>query len=216
MTYSTKIWRSGETNISQNYISGRKVGNGKMFYIYNRNTDTVIDVDYYPPIKTLNKELDWNHIYAPCVALNEEKNRVIIGMFLFDMFQVYDLSGNQLKTCCLSDKCIPGFTRSDDMETVMQQCEIGFVRSFSTKDYCYFLRLARDFSTEVVSVKWSMLIQTDWNGNLIHAYHFPDDVLGHFFIDEQNRKVYIVRHRIVPEVDVNEVYDIVSYQLEKE
>jgi hypothetical protein len=213
MTYSPNIWRSGETNISQNFISGRKVGNGKMFYIYNRNNDTVIDVDYYPPIKGLNKKLSFNHIYSPSVSLNEEKNRVIIGMFHFDMFQVYDLLGNRLKTCCLSDNCIPKLTQSDNLGTVMQQCEMGLIRSFPTRDYCYFLRIARDFSTD--DIKWSMLIQTDWEGTLINAYHFPDNVFGHFFIDEQNRKMYIIRHRIVPDIHVNEVFEIVSYQLEK-
>jgi hypothetical protein len=135
MTYSEKIWRSGETNISQNFISGRKVGRGeKMFYIYGRNNDTVIDIDYYPPIKNLDKGLDLNNIYSPSVSLNEEKNRIIIGMFFFDMFQVYDLSGNRLKTCCLSDNCIPMFNYSDDMGTVVQKCEMGLIRSFATRD----------------------------------------------------------------------------------
>jgi hypothetical protein len=210
MTYPTKLWRSGETNISQNFISGRKVGWGeKMFYIYDKNNDTVIDVDYYPPMN-LNKELDLNNIYAPSVSLNEEKNRIIIGMFFFDMFQVYDLSGNRLKTCCLADNCIPMFNHSDDMGTVMQKCEMGLTRSFATKDYCYFMRIARDFSSG--STKFRMLIQTDWDGELINAYHIPDEVLGHFYIDEHNRKMYIVRHRIVPDVHINEVFDIVSYQ----
>jgi hypothetical protein len=144
--------------------------NEKMFYIYNRNTDIVIDVNYYPPIKGLNKELDFNNIYSPSISLNEEKNRIIIGMFFFDMFQVYDLSGNRLKTCCLSDKCIPKFYQSDDMATVMQQCEMGLIRSFSTRDYCYFLRIARDFSDNK-DTKFHMLIQTDWEGELINAYY---------------------------------------------
>jgi hypothetical protein len=213
MTYSDKIWRSGETNISRNFISGRKVGNGKMFYIYDKNNDTVIDVDYYPPMN-LNRELDFNNIYAPSVSLNEEKNRIIIGMFHFDMLQVYDLSGNRLKTCCFSDNCIPKFNKSDDMRTVMQQCEMGLIRSFATRDYCYFLRIARDFSSDVAS-KLSMLIQTNWDGELINAYHIPDKVLGHFYIDEQNRKMYITRYRLVPDDHTMEVFEIVSYQLEE-
>jgi hypothetical protein len=196
MTYSHKIFRSGETNISQNFISGR----------------TVIDVDYYPPIKNLNKRLDFNYIYAPSIALNEGKNRIIIGMFHFDIFQIYDLSGNRLKTCYLSDKCIPEFYKSEDQETVMQKCEMGFIRSFSTKDYCYFLRIARDFPNN--KTKLHMLIQTDWEGELINAYYIPDEVLGHFFIDEQNKKMYIIRHSIVQESAVNEIFELVSYQLQ--
>ncbi|MDR2027806.1 MAG: hypothetical protein LBQ01_09690 [Prevotellaceae bacterium] len=214
MIYPEKIWRSGESNISRNFISGRKVGRGeKMFYIYDRNNDTVMDIDYYPPIKNLNKELDFNNIYSPSVSLNEERNRIVIGMFFFDMFQIYDLSGNRLKTCCFSDNGIPMFNHSDGMETVMQKCETGLIRSFATKDYCYFLRIARDFSSG--STKFCMLIQIDWEGELINAYHIPDKVLGHFYIDEQNRKMYITRHRTVPDIHVNEVFEIVSYQLKE-
>jgi hypothetical protein len=185
-----------------------------MFYIYDRNKDSVIIIDYYPPMN-LNKELDLNYIYAPSVSLNEEKNRIIIGMFHFDMFQVYDLSGNRLKTCCLSDNCIPKFNKSDDMRTVMPQCERGLIRSFATRDYCYFLHITRDFSSDN-NTNPSMLIQINWEGELINAYHITDVVLGHFYIDEQNRKMYIVRHRLVPDIHVNEVYDIVSYQLEED
>jgi hypothetical protein len=81
-------------------------------------------------------------------------------------------------------------------------------------DYCYFLRVARDFSSG--STKFRMLIQTNWEGELINAYHIPDKVLGHFYIDEQNRKMYIVRHRLVPDIHIVEIFEIVSYQLEKE
>jgi hypothetical protein len=106
------------------------------------------------------------------------------------------------------------FNHSDDMETVMQKCEMGLIRSFATRDYCYFLRVARDFSSD--GTKFHMLIQTDWEGELINAYHIPDSVLGHFYIDKQNRKMYIVRHRIVPDVHINEVFEIVSCQLKEE
>ncbi|MDR0725258.1 MAG: hypothetical protein LBF59_04530, partial [Prevotellaceae bacterium] len=211
MIYPVTILPSAESNISKNFISGRKIGEGeKMFYIYDRNKDSVIIIDYYPPMN-LNKELDLNHIYAPSVSLNEGKNRIIIGMYYFDMFQVYDLSGNRLKTCCLSDNCIPKFYKSDNMQTVLRQCEKGLIRSFATRDYCYFLRITRDFSSDD-DTNPSTLIQINWDGELINAYHITDEVLGHFYIDEQSRKMYIVRHRLVPDIYVNEVYDIVSYQ----
>lgn len=30
--------------------------------------------------------IDLNNLYAPSIAMNEEKNRVLCGMFFFDMF----------------------------------------------------------------------------------------------------------------------------------
>jgi hypothetical protein len=76
------------------------------------------------------------------------------------------------------------------------------------------LRIVRNFSSDVAT-KLSMLIQTNWEGELINAYHIPDNVLGHFYIDEQNRKMYITRHRLVPDAHTMEVFEIVSYQLEE-
>jgi hypothetical protein len=206
MDYSDRIFQSGETNISENFIAGRKVGNGKMFYIYDRNYDVVIDVDYFPVIKNLNRNIDFNYIYAPSIALNAEKNRVFAGMYFYDMFHLYDLSGNRIITCRFSKNCIPSFDSNDLMENILQKCNVGIIRSFPTKDYCYFLRIRRDRVE-------NMLVQINWDGELVNVYNIPDEVLGQFYVDEKEKKLYIVRHNLVPEFHISEVFEIVSYSL---
>jgi hypothetical protein len=85
--YTKKIFPSGDNNISENFIVGRKAGNEKMFYIYNRNTDSIIDIDFFPVIKHL--KYDPNYIYSPTLSINERKNRIVAGMYFFAyLFQI--------------------------------------------------------------------------------------------------------------------------------
>ena len=207
MDYSDKIFHSGETNISGNFIAGRELGkSGKMFYIYDRNTDVVKEMDFYPEIKNLNPSLDLNYVYAPSIALNEERNRVLVGMYFFDMFHVYDLSGNRIDTYCLSGNCVPSFSRNaSSLVDIIESSNTGLVRSFPTKDYCYFLRVKRNNSAD------NMLVKLDWDGNLINAYNITDEIGGQFYIDEKGEKMYVIRHSLLS--DIEEVFEVVSYLL---
>jgi hypothetical protein len=206
MDYPIEIFRSGETNISENFIAGRQIGTGKLFYIYDRRSNIEKTIDYYPKVKGLSANLDLNYIYAPTIALNEEKNRILSGMYFFDMFHVYDLSGNRIKTCYFSKNFISSFDRKVSMANIGQKASVGLVRSFPTKDYCYFLRVRRDRTD-------NMLIQVNWDGDFINAYSFSDEIEGQFYIDEEERKLYIIRHRINPENYVEELFEVVSYSL---
>lgn len=212
MDCPNQIYPSGETNISENFIVGRKVGrNERMFYVYNRSTDNVTEIDFYPKLKQLNPnrlnpDIDLNYLYASSIALNEERNRILSGMYFFDMFHVYDLSGNRIKTCYFSQNYIPSFSSNASMEDIIQKCNMGLIRSFPTKNYCYFLRAKRD------SVD-NMLIQVDWDGNFINAYHITDDIQGQFYIDEKDNTLYSIRHRIMSD-GIEEVFEVVSYSLQ--
>jgi hypothetical protein len=203
--YPDIIFPSGETNISKNFIVGRKVGKGKMFYIYNRNTNSMIEIDYYPVIKNLKH--DPNYIYAPTIVLNEEKNKIIAGMYLFDMFHLYDLEGKRIQTFCFSENCIPNLDSNDLMQDI-QKCNAGLIRSFSTNDYCYFLRIRGNRLTDKIE---NMLIQIDWDGKLINAYKTQDTIEGQFYIDEKERKMYAIRS-VVKSLH-NDTYEIVTYKL---
>jgi hypothetical protein len=205
MDYPDIISPSGETNISKNFIAGRKVGKGKMFYIYNRNTNSMIEVDYYPVIKNLIH--DPNYIYAPTIALNEEKNRIMAGMYLFDMFHLYDLEGKRIQAFCFSENCIPRFDSNDMMQDI-QKCNAGLIRSFPTNDYCYFLRITGNRLTDETE---NMLLRVDWDGKLINAYKIQDNIEGQFYINEKEKKMYIVRNAV--KSLQNDIYEIVSYKL---
>jgi hypothetical protein len=203
--YPDQIYPSGEINFSKNFIAGRKVGKGNMFYIYNKNRDSMVDVDYYPVIKDLKHDPDY--IYAPTIALNEDRNRIVAGMYLFDMFHLYDLTGKRIETFCFSENCIPRLD-SDDLMRDIQKCKAGIIRTFPTNDYCYLLRITGD---RIAGLTENMLLQITWDGELINAYKIQEEIEGQFFINEDERKMYAIRHVI--NSDENEIYGIVSYPL---
>jgi hypothetical protein len=198
--YPEKIFPSGDNNISENFIVGRKVGDGKMFYIYNRNTDSIIDIDFFPVIKHLKYDL--NYIYAPTLAINERKNRIVVGMYFFDIFHLYDLNGKRIRTFCFSKNPIPELS-SGNMMSDLENCKARIIRSFPTINYCFLLRIA-----EQSGMTENSLIQIDWDGKLINTYSITDEIEGWFYINEDEQKLYAIRHM----VEENEIYELVAYQ----
>lgn len=203
--YPDLIFPSGETNISENKIVGRRVGSGKMLYIYDRKTQEMIDVDFYPVKQSLMKH-DPNYVYAPSIAINEQKNRIIAGMYLFDMFHLYDFNGNRINTFCFSDDCIPSFAYDNLMQNV-EACKYGLIRSFVTDNYCYFMRIEKKDK----AIEKQMIIQLNWDGELINVYTVKDEIEGKFYVSEKENKLYTIRHIVESEKD--EFYEIVSYKL---
>lgn len=204
--YPDSIFISSELNLSKNYIVGRKVNSekGNMFFIYNRKNNHIFEADYFPSLTTDVK--DKNYVYAPCLTMNETQNRIIAGMYFFDMFHIYDFSGNRINTFCFSEDYKPDI----DDETGFLDLSNGYsgiVRTYPTENFCYLLR------NTIIPEKGevSMLIQIDWNGKLIHSYLFKDHVLGQFYVDEKYRKIYIIRNQIQP--DDKEIFSIVAYSL---
>jgi hypothetical protein len=206
MDYPLKIFPSCETNFSSNFIVGRRVNaHGKMFYIYNKTADTINDIEPYPVINHLKDKYDLNYVYAPVVALNEKKNRIVVGMYFFDMFHLYDLTGERIKTFCFSDNHTPLFG-SGEIWTDLEGGYSGITKTFPTDDYCYLLRSTKDSKKESKSI----LIQLNWDGELIKSYKIPDEgIYGQFYVDEGANKIYAIRHFI--DHAETEIFSIVSY-----
>lgn len=208
ISYPDSILISSETNLSKNYIVGRKINttNPNMFFVYNRNTGKTLEAEC--PI-TLNEPVsDYNYTFASIVALNEQQNRILVGMYFFDLIHVYDLEGKHIQTFKFSEKCIPDVNKNTKM-LALDNGYSGFTRCFPTEKYCYLLRVIVSPMAEKTE---NMLIQTDWNGNMINSYRFVDNVSGQFYIDENAHKVYIIRNEW--DADINEeVFDIVSFNL---
>lgn len=206
--YPDPIFMSSETNLSENYIAGRKIDaiDGKMFFVYNRSTGKILEMKC--PF-TLNESVsDYNYTFAPIVALNEQQNRVIVGMYFFDLIHVYDLEGKHINTFKFSEKCIPDVNKNT-RTLALENGYSGFIRCFPTEKYCYLLRVTVNPMAEKTE---KMLVQTDWNGNLINSYRFVDNVSGQFYIDEYAHKIFIIRNGW--DTDINEeVFDVVSYNL---
>ncbi len=205
--YPDPIFISSETNISEKYIVGRKIDaiDGKMFFIYNRGTNEISEVDCFPELE--EQVADYNYTFAPTIAFNEQQNRIIAGMYFFDMIHVYDLEGKRINTFRFSEKSIPNVNKNTK-RLELENGYSGFIRCFPTEDYCYLLHITANPAKEKSE---SMLIQIDWNGNLVHSYRFIDNVSGQFYIDESVHKIYIIHNSW--NSTVGEVFEIVSYNL---
>lgn len=203
--YPDPIFISSEINFSNNFIVGRKVDalEGKMFFIYNRNTGALFEEDHFPKLK--DPISDSNYTFAPAIAFNEHKNRIVAGMYFFDMFHMYDLNGKYIDTFCFSEKNTPN-VKNGLLD--LQDGYSGIIRVFPTDDYCYLLRIT---TKPVDNRVEKMIIQINWKGELINSYRFVDDVSGQFYVDEASRKLYIIRNYINSED--NEIFGIVSYNL---
>ena len=207
--YPDSLFVSSETNLSENYMAGRKVDSvdGKMFFVYNRNTGKILEAQC--PF-TLNEPVsDYNYTFASIVALNERQNRIIIGMYFFDLVHIYDLEGKHISTFKFSEKCIPDVNKNTRM-LALGNGYSGFIRCFPTEKYCYLLRMTTDPAAGKTE---KMLVQTDWDGNLVHSYRFADNVSGQFFVDENAHKLYIIRNSWDAAIN-EEIFDIVSFNLQ--
>ena len=118
------------------------------------------------------------------------------------------MGGKRIHTFKFSEKCIPDVNKNTRM-LALENGYSGFVRCFPTEKYCYLLRVSANPIAEKTE---NMLIQTDWNGNMINSYRFVDNVSGQFYIDENAHKVYVIRNSW--DADINEeVFDVVSFDL---
>lgn len=55
-----------------------------------------------------------------------------------------------------------------------------------------------------------MIIQLNWEGQLINSYLFNDDISGQFYVDEKMKKIYAIRRYI--NLDEEEVFSVVAYK----
>lgn len=206
--YPDSLLISSETNLSEKYIAGRKVdaNDGNLFIVYNRDTGKILEAEC--PF-TLNEPIaDYNYTFASIVALNERQNRIMVGMYFFDLVHVYDLEGKHINTFKFSERCIPDVNKNT-RRLALENGYSGFIRCFPTEKYCYLLRMTTDPAAGKTE---KMLVQTDWNGNLVHSYRFADNVSGQFYIDEPTHRLYIIRNSWDAAIN-EEVFEIVSFKL---
>jgi hypothetical protein len=199
--YPSKLKINGDINFSQNFIIGYMV-KGTMFDIYNRNTDSILHIESYPTIFDSQADKHLFNIYSPSLGLNEEKNRIIAGMYMFDIFHLYDLEGQRIESFRFSEKYIP----DTDMNDMQQSVDGFFPQVFPTNDYCYLMRMTQVSNDE----RTHIILKVNWDGKLINAYKIPE-MYGRFCVDEKEKKLYAIRH-YVNEKD-EEIFAIVSYRL---
>jgi hypothetical protein len=200
--YPVQIYPSGEVNLSENFIAGRIIEANSMFYIYNRNTEKITNCDFYPVINS-HYDIDMNNLCAPCLALNEKKNRIVAGMYYFDVFHLYDLTGKRLKSFSFTENFMLHFNSDNPTQELREHGYSGIKKIFASDDYCYLLRYTLGSAI--------MIVQINWDGDLIASYKLDSNVLiGTFFVDELTNKLYMIR---IIEGEDNEIYAVTSYLL---
>lgn len=55
-----------------------------------------------------------------------------------------------------------------------------------------------------------MIIQLNWEGQLVNSYLFNDAISGQFYVDEKMKKIYAIRRYI--NLDGEEVFGVVAYK----
>ncbi|MDR1896685.1 MAG: hypothetical protein LBR10_07845, partial [Prevotellaceae bacterium] len=203
-----------ELNFSDNFIVADNLINRDkgIFDVYDKNTDSLISIDYYPKMYT-DRDFDprVQFLYAPSLGLNEKRNRIIAGMYHFDMFHVYDLSGKRINSFRFSDNFLPDISADDWQGSVG-----GFIpHTFPTENYCYFERMTRKRSqSENDETTQKMVLQVTWDGELVRAYKFQDngeEFYGGFYIDEKNNRMYAIRNYVNKKDE--EMFALVTYDL---
>ncbi|MDR3236550.1 MAG: hypothetical protein LBT48_07520 [Prevotellaceae bacterium] len=206
MDYHSQIFPTSNMCYSEDFIVGRKISSEtkKMFYIYNMEQNSINDIDIYPKLKAnIN---DVNYYYASNFGLHAAKRRIIAGMYFFDMFHVYNLNGERIKTVCFSKDCILPVDNTHHVLAI-QNGYSGIVSIFSTNEYCYLLRYTEIPQTE----GHYMLVQTDWDGKIIHTYTINEKLATpKFCVDSRDHKMYMVTHSIDGDTEYNTV---VSYNV---
>lgn len=204
--YPDSIFLASEINLSSHFIVGRKISafTDKMFFIYNRESDSIFEFDCFPELD--GPISDKNYAFAPAIAFNEYRNRVVVGMYFFDMFHVYDMTGKRIKTYCFSENPIPKIDSNTKALDLIDGYS-GIIRTFSTEDYCYLLRMSQKDANAPAEY---MIIQLNWEGQLVNSYLFNDAISGQFYVDEKMKKIYAIRRYI--NLDGEEVFGVVAYK----
>lgn len=215
LNYPEAIFPSVNLNYSDSFFIGRKaeVNEKKMFYIYNKITGSVTGVDH--SLK-LEENLDNKDYYlASNLGLNTKKNRIITGMYFLDIIQLYDLSGNLIKTITFSENDIIPKIDTKSRSFNFSKGYRGITKIYPTKNFCFLRRdevipIFQD--DEIIENRKNSIIKMDWDGNIIRVYYIKDLLIGSFCVDNSAENLYAIRNRIEHNT---EYFDVVSYKLER-
>jgi hypothetical protein len=124
------------------------------------------------------------------------------------MFHLYDLTGKRLKSFCFTKDFMRHFNSNEPYQELSEHGYSGITSIFASDDYCYLLRITQKPSSYESE---QMIVQINWDGDLIASYQLGNDVLaGTLFVDEHTNTLYMIR---IIEGEDNEIYAVTSYLL---
>lgn len=198
----------GSLNVTSEYIIGHQTGfDPSLFQLVNRKTGEVTSTPLHPQIPETMAERFKNmlgYMYSPNVICNEAQNRIVLGMYFFDMIQVYNFKDEWQKTLTLGEekdfeKMISTLTNNGNYW--------GYPFVYATKDFCYLCRVLTEGSTG--NSKQNQIVKMDWEGNIAAIFDLEALLTGGFCVDNEGA-LYGITSGIV---DDEEVYWILKYQL---
>lgn len=205
--FASEMYPSDQLNISGDYWVGKKLrgDNDDLFLIYNAHTQKVLGVEQYPQIPDLDERIDKSYLYSVVLASNKAKNRIIAGMYFFDLVLVYDFEGKLLHSLSLADNYE---AKAAVERMVTGDGHIGLPYVYATDKYCY---LCRCLTVEKPhKERTAHILRIDWDGNIAGIYFMDKAITGGFCVDEAAGEMYCISHETE---DSDEYYDIVSYKL---
>lgn len=194
-------------NISGDYWIGQliNIDNKEFFRIHNAQTKKTIKVDRYPVIPDSEK-IPSSYLYSVNIGCNQQKQRIIVGMYFMDLIHIYDWAGKRLHTLSLS----PDYYPERAVARMLNNGNyIGYTQLYSTEKYCYLRRNLENGVTGETTA--SQIIRIDWEGAVCTIYNV-DEQIGNFCVDDMNKYLYCILHSTDSTTN-DEYYDIVSYEL---
>lgn len=138
------------------------------------NVTTQIKYPEVPSPDIVPDQLQLNYLMSVNVAANFKKDRIIVPLFFFDCYYVFDMNGSLLKSICL------GAEEFDMTQAAIENRDgngfIGYNQAFATADNCYLQRWLKLKKQGEKSRK--QLVKIDWDGNPQHIYTLPEGVSG--------------------------------------
>ena len=193
-------------NITERYIVGHQIsGENSLFQIVKKDSKEVKSVDFYPelPNSVTDKiKRHLNYLYSPHIMCNEEKNRIVVPMYFFDLIQIYDFNGDLLKIVNLggNDDYVKNINH-----VLYKEDYRGCSQCYLTKDFCY---LSRDLYDGKTGKKVeNEILKMDWDGNIVQTIKLSVTLAASFCV-ENDHTLYLIVQNIV---DDEEEYLILSY-----
>ena len=199
------ISRPDQLNISHPYWIGKpvKINFEHTLEIYNAETNHLCYDEIYPDIDY--GECDRNYICSPVICFNSRKDRIVAGMFFFDLIKLYSTDGKLQKILTFTDK--PDFQKIlDKMQE--EHMATGYSHIYGTQNHCYIYRRHENMDTGEFTD--AHIIKIDWEGNLKASYILPEGFTGSFCVDSSEKHLFAIERTTTSD---NEIYHIVSYLL---
>jgi len=198
----------GSLNVTSEYIVGHSTGfDPSLFLMVNRKTGEKVSVPLHPKLPEAQEERFKNmlrYMYSSNVMCNEAQDRIVLGMYFFDMIQVYDFKGECQKTLTLGEE--------KDFERIFSTLTNdghywGYPSVYATKDFCYLRRVLSDGKSR--DAKQNQIVKMDWEGKVVAVYDLDTLLTGGFCVDDEGA-LYGIANGIL---DDEEVYWVLKYRL---